>query len=46
VLLPRRWVIERSFAWATRYRRLAEDYTGYAGTFADLHLVAFVCLML
>ena len=26
VLLPRRWVIERSIAWVTRFRRLARDY--------------------
>jgi len=26
VLLPRRWVVERSFAWASRFRRLARDY--------------------
>ncbi len=26
VLLPRRWVVERSFAWTTRFRRLARDY--------------------
>ena len=25
VLLPRRWVLERSFAWMTRFRRLARD---------------------
>jgi transposase len=46
VLLPRRWVVERSFAWATRFRRLVKDYERYASTLADLHLVAFVCLML
>jgi transposase len=46
VLLPRRWVIERSFAWATRFRRLVRDYERYASTLAGLHLVAFVCLML
>ena len=46
VLLPRRWVVERSFAWATRFRRLVRDYEGYASTLADLHLIAFVCLML
>ena len=46
VLLPRRWVVERSFAWATRFRRLAKDYERYATTLADLHMVAFVCLML
>ncbi|MBP1178528.1 transposase [Methylobacterium sp. PvR107] len=46
VLLPRRWVVERSFAWATRFRRLGKDYERYASTLADLHLAAFVCLML
>ena len=46
VLLPRRWVVERSFAWTTRFRRLVKDYERYASTLADLHLVAFVCLML
>ena len=46
VLLPRRWVVERSFAWATRCRRLVKDYEGYASTLAGLHMVAFVCLML
>ena len=45
VLLPRRWVAERSFAWAARFRRLVKDYEGYASTLADLHLVAFACLM-
>lgn len=46
VLLPRRWVVERSFAWATRFRRLVKDYERTAQTLADLHLVAFVCIML
>jgi transposase len=46
VLLPRRWVVERSFAWATRFRRLVKDYERCAQTLADLHLVAFACLML
>jgi transposase len=46
VLLPRRWVVERSFAWATRFRRLVRDYERYASTLADLHLVAFTCIML
>lgn len=46
VLLPRRWVVERSFAWATRCRRLVKDYERYASTLAGLHVVAFVCFML
>lgn len=46
VLLPGRWVVERSFACATRFRRLAKDYERYASTLADLHIVAFACIML
>ena len=46
VLLPRRWVVERSFAWATRCRRLVKDYERYASTLAGLHMIASVCLML
>jgi transposase len=46
VLLPRRWVVERSFAWATRFRRLAKDYERLPETVAGLHFVAFACLLL
>ncbi len=46
VLLPRRWVVERGFAWTTRFRRLVRDYERLPETLADLHLVAFVVLML
>jgi transposase len=46
VLLPRRWVVERSFAWAARFRRLAKDYERLPETVAGLHFVAFVSLML
>jgi transposase len=37
VLLPRRWVVERSFAWAARFRRLARDYERLATTLAGYH---------
>jgi len=46
VLLPRRWVVERSFAWATGCRRLVKDYERYATTLAGCHLVALICNML
>ena len=46
VLLPRRWVVERGFAWATRFRRLARDYERLPEVLAGLHFVAFACLML
>ena len=46
VLLPRRWVVERSFAWSSRFRRLARDYERLPETVAGLHFVAFVCIML
>src|ERR1700677_735435 len=46
VLLPKRWVVEPSFAWATRCRRLVKDYERYAATLAGFHIVAFVCFML
>lgn len=46
VLLPRRWVVERSFAWSARFRRLARDYERLPTTLAGLHFIAFACLML
>jgi transposase len=46
VLLPRRWVVERSFAWVARFRRLARDYERLSQTLVGLHYVAFVYLML
>jgi len=46
VLLPRRWVVERSFAWTARFRRLARDYERLAATLKGLHLLAFTILML
>lgn len=46
VLLPRRWVVERSFAWLARFRRLARDYERLSATLAGMHFIAFTCLML
>jgi transposase len=46
VLLPRRWVVERSLSWLARCRRLAKDYERLASTVAGLHIAAFAFLML
>ena len=46
LLLPRRWVVERDFAWASRFRRLAKDYERLPTVLAGLHFVAFARLFL
>ena len=46
VLLPKRWIVERSFAWAARFRRLARDYERLPQTVVGLTFLAFTCLML
>ncbi len=46
VLLPRRWAVERSFAWMARFRRLARDYERLPQTLAGLHLLAFVMILM
>jgi transposase len=46
ILLPRRWVVERSFGWAARFRRLARDYERLPETLAGLHFLAFAIIML
>ena len=46
VLLPRRWVVERSFAWLARFRRLSRDYERLPTTLVGVHWLAFACLLL
>ena len=46
VLLPKRWIVERSFAWASRFRRLVKDDERLPQTLAGLHIAAFIALML
>ncbi len=46
VLRPRRWVVERSFGWAARFRRLARDYERLTWTLTGYHWLAFALLML
>src|SRR5919201_767132 len=46
VLLPRRWAVERDFAWAARFRRLGRDYERLEETLVGYHLIAFAGLLL
>ena len=46
VLLPCRSVVERSFAWLARFRRLARDYERLPAVLAGLPFIAFACLLL
>jgi transposase len=45
VLLPRRWVVERSNAWLARFRRLARDYERLPETLAGRHFLAFAIVL-
>jgi len=44
-LLPRRWVVERTFAWLGRYRRLSKDYEFYPETSESMIYLAMSLLM-
>ncbi len=45
-VLPRRWVVERTFAWLGRYRRLSKDYEALPETEEAWILLAMSSLML
>lgn len=44
VVLPRRWVVERTFSWFGRNRRLAKDYENLAATLASFVILAAIQL--
>jgi transposase len=46
VVLPKRWVVERTLAWISRNRRLTRDYERYADTVAGFVRLAMIRLML
>jgi transposase len=45
VVLPKRWVVECSFAWAARFQRLAKDYERLPDVLRGLHFLIFDTLM-
>ena len=46
VVLPCRWIVERTFAWISRNRRLARDFERYATTVAAFIRLAMIRIML
>jgi len=45
-VLPKRWIVERTFAWISRNRRLARDFERYAMTDAAFVRLALIRTML
>lgn len=46
VILPKRWIVERTFAWISRNRRLMRDFERYATTVAAFVRLAMIRIML
>jgi len=46
VVIPKRWVVERTFGWFGRYRRLSKDYEYYTGVSEAFIYAAMIHLML
>lgn len=46
VVLPKRWVVERSFGWIARCRRLLHDFERLTEVLVGFHLIAFAGVML
>ena len=45
-VLPKRWIVERTFGWFNNYRRLSKDYEYYTTTSESMVYLASIRLML
>jgi putative transposase len=45
VVLPKRWIVERTFAWLTRHRRHSKDYEKTTSSSEDFIYIAMIALM-
>ncbi len=45
-VLPKRWIVDRTFAWVSRFRRMARDFERYGRTAAAFLRLAMIRIML